>query len=172
MEHIKLLNSSSASDNTSKNISLSSRARAHKAKIVQKYTLGKFPEDEREWVALAEDMLSWAHLDTSFAIEDFPLSRGYSPHRFYKWAKHNEYFAEALEFTRYMVGSRRERAARERKIDSGLIIKTMPLYNLEYKELLMDKIRKHQEERRNIMVVMDRLSDGTMEEIARHPIKG
>lgn len=115
-------------------------------------------------------MLAWAHLESSFAIEDFPLSKGYSPHKFYKWTKHNEYFADALEFTCYMVGSRRERAARERKIDSGLILKTMPLYNLEYKELLMDKIHKHQKERGNIMVIMKEFSTGKQEEVAKHSI--
>lgn len=124
-----------------------SRAPAHKATPPQKYKLGTFPKTEAEWISLTDDMLAWAHQETSFAIEDFPLSRGYSPHKFYKWQKHNEYFAEALEFTTYMVGSRRERAARERLFDSSIILKTMPLYNYEYREFLLDKVRAHQETR-------------------------
>lgn len=147
-----------------------SRARAHKANV-QKYTLGKFPQNEAEWLSLANDMLTWAHQESSFAIEDFPLSKGYSPHKFYKWINHNEYFADALEFARYMVGSRREKAAREKRADSTIILKTMPLYNYEFKELLMDKIKKHQEERSgNVMVVLDNFK-GELKEVARHAIR-
>jgi hypothetical protein len=130
------------------------RARAHKVHSAQ-YKLGIFPKTEAEWVSLANDIYDWAHLETSFALEDFPLSRGYSPHKFYKWEKHNEYFADTLEFARYMVGSRRERAARERRVDSTIILKTMPLYNLEFKELTMDKISKHQESRPYTIIMQE-----------------
>ncbi len=131
------------------------RAPAHK-KSQDRNLMGKFPKSESEWISVANNMISWGRLDTSFAIEDFPLSCGYSPHKFYKWVKHNEYFADALEYTRYMVGSRREKAARERKIDSAIILKTMPLYNYEYKELVLEKINKHQESRQTqIHVIME-----------------
>ena len=105
----------------------SSRAPAHKATSTTKYVMGIFPKTEQEWISLADDLIAWAHLETSFAIEDFPLSRLYSPHKFYKWSKHNEYFADALEFARYKVGSRREKAACERRVDSSIILKNNAL---------------------------------------------
>ena len=138
----------------------SSRAPAHKAPDTTKYVMGVFPKTEQEWISLADDMIAWAHLETSFAIEDFPLSRLYSPHKFYKWTKHSEYFEEALEITRYMVGSRREKAARERKVDSSIILKTMPLYNFEFKELIMDKINQHQESKPTFVVIEKMPSTG------------
>lgn len=140
---------------------VSSRAQAHKATNNNKYVLGVFPKNEAQWIALSNDMIAWAHLDTSYALDDFPLSKGYSPHKFYKWTKHSEYFAEALEFTRYMVGSRREKAARERRMDSTIVLKTMPLYNYEFKELVMDKIQKHQESR-SYTVVMEPIQDSPL----------
>jgi hypothetical protein len=139
----------------------SSRAPAHKATDTPKYVMGIFPKTEQAWISLADDLIAWAHLETSFAIEDFPLSRLYSPHKFYKWMKHNEYFADALEFARYMIGSRRERAARERRVDSSIILKTMPLYNYEFKELMMEKINKHHESQQPkiITVILPQVED-------------
>jgi hypothetical protein len=56
-----------------KKISPRAHAPAHKVMEQKKYTLGIFPKTEEEWVSLRNDMKNWAHLETSFALEDFPL---------------------------------------------------------------------------------------------------
>jgi len=119
------------------------------------YKLGKIPIEDEEWIALTDEMVAWSMLDDSFCIEDFPLSKGYSPHKFYKWVKYSPYFEEGLLFTRYKIGARRERAALERKVDPSFILKTMPLYNIEYKQLMLEKVQQFQKAMQNITVVVD-----------------
>jgi hypothetical protein len=107
--------------------------------------LQKIPHDEKTQNALADEMVAWSQEETAEAIEQFPLSKKYPVSKFYAIQKDNEYFKDALETARYNIGMRRERNARKRKEDGNIIMKLHPLYNTEYRDLLMEKVKTYGE---------------------------
>lgn len=110
-----------------------------------KYNICMVPESSMDLQKLANEMLLWVYEnEEALAIEDFPLSKRIAPSIYYKQANRDEYFKQALEITRYVIGSRLQKLAREDKIDPRYALKMLPLYNPEYKDFLMGKIESFQ----------------------------
>lgn len=66
--------------------------------------LNKVPKDKETQNALANEMIEWVGKNShNFYLGDFPLSKKMSPYRFFKIALSNTYFAECLEFCRYVM---------------------------------------------------------------------
>lgn len=64
----------------------------------------KIPTNKDEQDYLGEELIEWTHKnDEAFSLDGFPLSYGFSPYKFYQIAKKNVYFAECLEFARYVM---------------------------------------------------------------------
>lgn len=117
----------------------SSRTRTHRRYV------NKPPTDEQKQNKLANELLDWVNNEDSFAIEDFPISKSIAPSRFYQCANDNEYFAEALELARYTIGSKLQKGMREKILPKDYVLRLLPLYNEEYKSLILDKINKNKE---------------------------
>jgi hypothetical protein len=128
-----------------------SRARARRRLI------NKPPQEEQAQNELANEMLDWVDQDESYTLEDFPISKSMAPSRFYRCAMQNEYFAEALDLARYTISSRLQKDLRSKRLDKDYVLRLLPLYNQEYKSLILDKIDKTKEEQnKNITVVMEK----------------
>jgi hypothetical protein len=65
-----------------------------------------------------------------------------APRRFYAIATTNEYFADALDLARYIIGCRLQRGLRDRKLDRDYVLRLLPLYNEDYKDLLLAKVKE------------------------------
>ena len=113
----------------------------------RKIKRARFPQDEKQWKKIADEMQEWADLDTSINFDEFPLSLGYSPSRFKKWKENNADFSEAMEYAMYKVGTHRENLAHLGKMDRVIVLKTMPLYHYEYKALLQVHVDRQNQER-------------------------
>lgn len=98
-----------------------------------------FPQTPHEWKALGRLVREEADKEDVVTIEDIPLALGYSPTRFKKWVKHDADFAEAYEYALYKIGRRREALAHANKMDRNIVMKTMPLYNYEYRDFVLAK---------------------------------
>jgi hypothetical protein len=72
--------------------------------------VNKPPQDEHEQNVLADELVNWVQNEV-LALEEFPLSKSIAPSRFYSLASSNEYFADALDLARYVIGSRLQRGA-------------------------------------------------------------
>jgi hypothetical protein len=112
---------------------------------LSKYNVATPPHSEFDINQLANEMLLWSFENKdALAIEDFPLSRMIAPSVFYKQADKSEYFAQALEIARCRIGSRLQKLARDGMIDPRFVLKILPLYHEDYKNLLMAKIKNFQ----------------------------
>lgn len=101
--------------------------------------INKLPQDFDKQNLLGDELVAWSQSPGAEMIEDFPLSKGYSPYKFYRLAEQNEYFADCLDSALSRLGSRMHRAARKREEDGAVIMKTFPLYNREYRSLSLEK---------------------------------
>ena len=115
----------------------------------------KPPTDEQEQNELVNELIWWVQKKDSYALEDFPISKSMAPSRFYRCAEDNEYFAEALDFARYTIGSRLQKGLRNKELDKDFVLRLLPLYNREYRSLMLDKIKQSKDEPQSITVVMD-----------------
>lgn len=130
----------------------SSHARAHRRYI------NKPPTDLEAQNALANEMIQWVARQDSFALEEFPISKRMAPSRFYQCAEDNEYFADALDFARYSISSRLQKGLRTKELEKDYVLRMLPLYNQEYKALIIDKVRQLQEQRQQkIFVIVDEI---------------
>lgn len=86
----------------------------------------------------ADALLDWAqNNDDAIRTKDFMYLQRVSPEVFYNWADRYPPLKAALAMANDMVGGRRERNGLMRKFDPGLVERTMPMYNKEYKEWKM-----------------------------------
>jgi hypothetical protein len=110
-----------------------------------RYVPGIIPQRKEQWIALADDLLEWAERDDSRSINKFALSKKYSPYKFKKWGKHNEYFANCLERATYMISERREELTNQGEMKEGIWKTTLPLYDKDYREWRELEIQKTKE---------------------------
>jgi len=54
---------------------------------------------------------------------------------FYEWVKKNQFLADAHKYALEAIGNRREKGALKKKLDANTVIKSMPIYSEEWKEL-------------------------------------
>lgn len=119
----------------------------------------KPPTDFADQNILADELVTWALGNTNSTIEDFPLSKRMAPRRFYAMAlpnkngEINEYFASALEFSRYVIGSKIQKEWREKAI-SDFASKMMPLYNKEFHDYIIAKSKDENLGNNKIIVEM------------------
>lgn len=104
-----------------------------------------FPRNDEEWESLARWVRLECEKEDILTIDDIPLALGYPPSRFKRWHKNHAEFSEAYEYALYKIGRRRELLAHANKMDRSIVLKTMPLYNYEYRDLIMQKIDRSEE---------------------------
>lgn len=86
-------------------------------------------------------MIVWIHENPNVVDLDlFPLSKNLSPYRFYKIAKNNPDFEEALEVAQYFISSRLKAGWRTRDMDASYAKEMLPEYNKSYREWVNMKV--------------------------------
>lgn len=80
----------------------------------------------------AEFLVEWANRDDSIVIGMCYGERGYSAHEAKDWSEKNQFYSQAKQYAMNLVGARREHMALNKKVDSGIVIRTMRMYNVEY----------------------------------------
>ena len=113
------------------------KKRKTKKSAQQDFALGKEPANGDEYRLLANALVQWAQKDTSLNINDFFLNLLLSPNSVKNFFGESEYFSRAYDIALRLIGSRRERLAREGVIHPQLVIATMPLYDAEYRKWLI-----------------------------------
>jgi hypothetical protein len=110
------------------------KARKEHAEVVQSARLHDvekrklfFCSDDLKWQnEIGNNFMDWADMDTSLDLDSFPLSRRYSPSRFYRMRDNNPYFAECLEYARAKIGERISAKLQERP---DYQMKMLPMYS-------------------------------------------
>lgn len=99
------------------------------------------PKDYKTQIKLANEMILFVKEDEKIDDLDlFPLSKNYSPYRFYKIAHTNPEFEEALEVAQYFISTRIKKGWKTRSIDPGYAKEMLPEYNKAYKTWVNTKV--------------------------------
>lgn len=92
------------------------------------------PRTDEELETLAGELLEWARHPETYVfmevVEVFAISRG----MLYEWAKRCEKLKLAMDSARAIIGARRERKALENKLNAAIVMRTMGLYDSDFKE--------------------------------------
>lgn len=92
---------------------------------------------ERLLKSFAYDLLDWAKNDqTALQLRSFWVFEGIASTTIYSWAKKYEWFKEILDLSKEMIGCRREDGGITNRLNSQMVILTMPAYDPEIKELI------------------------------------
>ncbi len=109
--------------------------------------LTRIPIEKEYQDDLGREMLMWVRSDDVFSLEDFPISKCMSPTQFYRIAETNDYFEECLDIALMTIGSRLQRAWRERMLEKQYVLSILPLYNSLYRRLVLEKHKITEETR-------------------------
>jgi len=100
------------------------------------------PREIEEQNKLADALLEWAKLETSFPIEEFAISIGINPYRFKKAREKNIYFKDVYESAEILCSRRLMKMGLTRKYDSNLTKEILPLYHEEYREYRSEMVTR------------------------------
>lgn len=85
---------------------------------------------------LAEKMIAWSMEEGNIVLGEFIARAGFPMPTFKKWLQRSEKLRNAYSIARTMVGTRREKGGLQGEYSPLMVMKTMPLYDQDYKELL------------------------------------
>jgi hypothetical protein len=88
---------------------------------------------------IADELIKWAHKDDSIVMAEFYGSQLISYQRAFEFEEQSQKFAEAKRIAKTLVGARREKGALKGELDSGLVKKSMALYDPEMKQYELDQ---------------------------------
>lgn len=96
------------------------------------YNYIRSPSTHEELVQLADEMKEWSKLDSSTNINDFALSKQYSPYKFKRF--NNDYFQDALEQVKYLVSSRNRQMLIDAKFNEKVYFRELPMLDKDVRE--------------------------------------
>ena len=107
------------------------------------------PVSERFIYLLSKELVCWAvHDENALILKQFFFEKGINTSDIHRWRKKNKWLDEAIEFAKGAIGVRREIGALTKKLDVGMVIKSMANYCDEWKEIELwrSKLKKLAEE--------------------------
>jgi len=108
---------------------------------------------------LCEECRQYAEKDTSLTIEGFALSKRLVPSWANNLAEDYPEFKQAYEYCRFMVGKRREEGALKKSMSETLVVRTMPLYNKEFKDYMYTMAKLNSESEKTINFIAAKRPD-------------
>lgn len=86
---------------------------------------------------LCAELLEWSQNEEAFKVSEFVVGVKKIPlPTFMTWIKKSEKLKTAYDMARSIIGDRREKFAAKGIYNPQLIIKTMPLYDAEFRDML------------------------------------
>jgi len=107
----------------------------------------KPPRDKKAQDELANEMLRFVNNDTVLTLDSFPVSKSMAPTHFYKLADDNDYFALCLELAKATLSDRLIYGWHHGRFQKDFVLRILPFYNKEYKEMTMQKFKITEEAR-------------------------
>jgi hypothetical protein len=92
----------------------------------------------QEWKNhLARDLYIWARDDIkAYKLSAFYVNKGIHPRDFDRWCATHERLQLAKEAALILIGNRREDGAIEKRYDTSIVNRTMPMYDIEWKRFV------------------------------------
>lgn len=110
---------------------------------------------------LTQEYIDWANKTDSLVLSDFYNDLGITLSTFQGWLEKHECLSIAHKYAKRKVGNRREKGGLTKKLDSGMVERSMPMYEdsqsinswTELKEW-STKLNEKEQDRQNQVVVM------------------
>lgn len=118
--------------------------------ILPPQRLNRVPIDVDDQNKLANEMVEWVIKTNTYCLANFPLLKSYAPSKFYKIANYNEYFADCLDFARYMIASRLQQSWEDKTVDRDYAKLWLAIYDEQYRDITMQKHRITEELRQGV----------------------
>jgi hypothetical protein len=111
---------------------------------------------------LGKDLLTWAQQKGSLVLSEFFTERFISAPIYRRWADRDKMFSDRLEMAKLMIGARREKGGLERKLDASMVMKSMCLYDPEWRllEEWRAKLAKTEQEVEQLKVLIETFKTG------------
>lgn len=122
-----------------------------------KYTgLQRLPDSEKDINKLADEMVVWVNEHPEvYKLEEFPLSKMYSPWKFFRLASKYPYFDEALSYANNLIGTRLQNMLVHQGVSQHYVMKMLPLYNTQYRAWkLEERATREAQKAQNIVTVI------------------
>jgi hypothetical protein len=112
---------------------------------------------------LCKELISWSLKSDSWRVGDFCTGKWLRERELYRLAQKYEQIHNSLDFAKQVIGCRRERAALERTLDAGVILKSIGHYSIIHREEQERLARLRDEESNNkptaINIVMSKVKE-------------
>lgn len=112
------------------------------------FTLRVKPVSDAFIEKVAEGLIKWADLKSSFRISDFYMDRGMDNDDFYRWIKRNKNMKRAHKYAMSRIGSRREKGAMFNELNVTMVTKTLGHYCEIYEK--EEQKRSDQRQKENV----------------------
>ncbi len=92
-------------------------------------------ESEEDLIDLAHELVRWVQNPTSLVLAGF-CAQTMIPHRvFYRWLNRSKELREAWEYSKEVIGVRRELGCLNGELNGLMVWRTMAMYDPQYKKL-------------------------------------
>lgn len=113
----------------------------------------KPPSEKKEQDELANEMLRFISDENVLTLDSFPISKSMAPKYFYKLANKNDYFDLCLDLARSILSDRLIYGWHHGRFQKDFVLRMLPLYNEEYKEMTMQKFKITEQARHQPAVI-------------------
>lgn len=121
------------------------------------------PITDKELDALGDELIEWATNDESaYKLSTFWNAMRLDKSVIFEWTQRYEPFKKAISIAKSIIGDRRELQALHFKIHPGIVMKTMAMYDSDYKDLCEWESKLSSKEHsplENKIVVIERFPD-------------
>jgi len=111
------------------------------------------PRDKKSQDELGNEMLRFMAHENVLTLDSFPVSKSMAPTHLYKLAEDNDYFALCLELAKTILSDRLIYGWHHGRFQKDFVLRMLPLYNKEYKEITMQKFKITEEARHQPAVI-------------------
>lgn len=109
-----------------------------------------------DWLdILAEQLVEWATTENPLILTMFYDERGIHSDVLARWMKKSKKLKQAHEFSKRVIGGRRELGALNKTLDSAIVARTMAMYNKDWQKLeeWRSELRKTTEEQKGDTII-------------------
>ncbi len=110
-----------------------------------------FSEQEKE--KLGKEFVAWSKKSNVFKWTEFWIEQNITITEVFFWANTNKNIERSIELGKYNIAARREMKALDNKMNAAIVLATMPIYDMEYRDHKMSQL-SHQKDDPNLSLTV------------------
>jgi len=112
---------------------------------------------------LADELIEWAHKETSNKLSEFVVShKRIAPSRWHGWSEKNANLKEAIMIAKIILGNRRELKGLQGDWQPGIVLKTLGMYDPEFRAWEIESRQNRGEESGTVNVYLEKFPNSPL----------